>query len=145
MPRIAVLNLWLGFSVVTIAACGGIFVAFDLTEEFLLGNVTLNSWFQVLSRSAHGHFNLFGFLHVLFGLTIPYSRLPLWFKRWQTLGLGLATLAMGPGMLWRASLGPTDSFDINGMAIGIGSGFGLLALASHAVGLAMKYFERGST
>jgi hypothetical protein len=143
MPRIAILNMIIGFAVLFVAAAAGAFIANDLTEAFLKDMELLNSWNAVLSRSAHGHTNLFAILHVCFGLTIPYSVLSNKIKKIQTLGLFLGTFAMGPLMIARSTLPPSQGFDPLAISIGVFLSCSLAMLFSHAYGLTGKLLQRG--
>jgi hypothetical protein len=143
MPRIAILNMIIGFAVLFVAAAAGAFIANDLTEAFLKDMELLNSWHAVLSRSAHGHTNLFAILHVCFGLTIPYSVLSNKIKKIQTLGLFLGTFAMGPLMIARSTLPPSEGFDPLAIFIGVFLSCSLAMLFSHAYGLTGKLLQRG--
>lgn len=142
MPRLSILNMAIGFLVLFLAACIGSFIAFDMTEGYLRDPEILSSWQLALQKSSHGHSNLFGILHILFGLTLPYSKLSLNLRKWQTLGLFSGTLAMGPGMLWRAQLGPSESVDLASILVGGGLSLALLTLASHFFGLIYKLLEK---
>lgn len=143
MPRVAILNMVIGFAVLFVAAAAGAFIANDLTEAFLKDMELLNSWDAVLSRSAHGHTNLFAILHICFGLTIPYSLLSMRVKKLQTVGLFLGTFAMGPLMIIRAGMAPSDGFDPVSILIGLFLSCALAMLFSHAYGLAGKLLQRG--
>lgn len=138
MARIGILNMALGFAVLFLAASGGAFVSFDLTQAFLRDPAQLNSWQMTLLTSSHGHSNLFGLLHIAFGLTLAYSPLSPRLKVSQTLGLFAGVLAMGPGMIVRALGGPSDSFDLVGLSIGAGLSLSLASLGSHAAALFYK-------
>lgn len=142
MSRIALWNILIGFSVVVFAAMGGVFNSFTMTEGFLKDPQLLGAWETVVRNSSHGHTNLFGLLHVLFGLTIPYSSFSTRVKTWQTVGLFAGTLAMGPGMYIRAALGPTESMDPNGLVIGVFLFASLTALLAHVGGLGLKLSKR---
>jgi hypothetical protein len=143
MPRVAILNMVIGFAVLFVAAAAGAFIANDLSEAFLRDRELLNSWNAVLSRSAHGHTNLFAILHICFGLTIPYSVLSSRIKKFQTIGLFLGTFAMGPLMIVRASMAPSEGFDPVAILIGIFLSCALAMLFSHAYGLTGKLLQRG--
>lgn len=142
MPRVALLNMLIGFAVVVLAAMGGVFNSFTMTEGFLKDPQLLGAWETVVKNSSHGHTNLFALLHVLFGLTLPYSALPMRIKKWQTAGLFAGTLAMGPGMYMRAMLGPSESMDPNGVIIGVFLFAALTALLAHVMGLGVKLLKR---
>jgi hypothetical protein len=142
MPRIAILNFVIGFSVLFVAAAGGAFIANDLTEAFLRDQALLNNWNAVLSRSAHGHTNLFAILHICFGLTIPYSVFSDKTKGIQTAALAAGTFAMGPLMVIRSTMPPSDGLDVLSIVIGIFLSCALAMLFSHACGLLGKYLKR---
>lgn len=143
MPRLALLNMLIGFSVLALAAMAGAFIATDITQGYLRDKVVLESWALLLQKSAHGHTNLFALVHVCFGLTMPYSALPMRVKGWQTVGLALGTLGMAVGMTVRSFLGPTDGVDVAELAVGGMLSAALVAIASHAFGLAAKLKARG--
>lgn len=141
MQRIGILNMFIGFTLIFVAASAGAFVAVDATHRFLDGT-TVASWRDMLQASSHGHTTLFGLIHILFGLTIPYSTLPIHFKKIQTAGLFCGALAMGPMMMVRAALGPTPTFEWNGLLIGTLLSLALFAIAGHAYGLLAKFMAR---
>lgn len=141
MQRIGILNMFIGFTLIFVAASAGAFVAVDATHRFLDGT-TVASWRDMLQASAHGHTSLFGLIHILFGLTIPYSTLSLGLKKIQTGGILCGALAMGPMMMIRAALGPTPTFEWNGLLIGALLSFALFAIAGHAYGLLTKLTAR---
>src|SRR4051812_12910773 len=118
MPRLGVLNMMIGFLVLSIAAAAGPFLATDITAGYLHDKALLETWSLLLQKSSHGHTNLFGTLHVLFGLTLPYSALGNRVKKLQTIGLALGSLGMGPVLLVRAALGPTAGLDPTEIVIG---------------------------
>jgi len=143
MNRIGVINMMIGFVVLFLAAAGGGFVASDLTTGFLRDPEILTSWQTTLLASSHGHTNLFAMVHILLGLSLPYSALSLKIKKLQTFGLLAGTLAMGPGMMYRAFEGPTETLDFSGLLVGIGLSAALLTLISHSAGLYLHYSRRG--
>ena len=142
MPRLAIFNMMFGFLILSLAAAAGAFIATDISDGFLRDPAILDSWLLLLQRSAHGHTNLFGILHVVLGLTMPYSVLSPRSKLWQTIGLGLGSAAMGPGLMVRAYLGPAEGVDFTSAALGLMLSAALLALASHAFGLAGRILGR---
>ena len=75
MPRIAILNILIGWVAIVISAFGGVFIANDLASEFVINSGFQDSWRAVITQSSHGHFNMFGMLHIFMGLTMPYSLL----------------------------------------------------------------------
>lgn len=142
MPRLALFNICIGFIVLFLAAAAGAFIATDLTAGFLKDKAFVDSWAVMLSKSAHGHSNLFALTHIAFGLTMPYSRFSARVKLCQTIGLGLGTLAMGPILVARALHGPTESLDLLEIAIGSMLSCALLMMFSHAAGIAATLLKR---
>jgi hypothetical protein len=143
MPRLALVNMLLGFAALFLAAAAGSFIATTMTEGYLRDKAILDEWSLLLQRSAHGHTNLFGMLHVCFGLTMPYSALGARLKKLQTVGLAAGTVAMGPLMLWRAAAGPVEGLDASSAVIGVCLSAALAAIGSHAFGLGLKLARRG--
>ena len=135
MPRLGLFNMAVGFLVLFFAACAGAFVSFDLTEAFLKNTSLLHNWQMTLLSSAHGHSNLFGMLHILFGLTLSYSPLAPRYKALQTGGLFAGVIAMGPLMMIRSAWGPSESLEGIGLVIGLFLSCALATLASHAAAL----------
>ncbi len=142
MPRLAQFNLTFGFFILFLAAAAGAFIADDMTTGYLKDRALLETWTLLLSKSAHGHTNLFGLIHIAFGLTMSQSVFSSRIKLLQTVGLVLGTTAMAVLMLVRARLGPTEDFDVVGILIGALLSCALAALASHAAGLAAKLLRR---
>ena len=142
MSRIGIANLTWGFFMIFTAACGGVFVALRASEVFISGYVP-PTWESVLHASSHGHTSLFGMIHILFGLTIPYAAAGYRENLMKTIGLLAGSFAMGPLMLVRASLGPTLSTELNGILIGAALSCALLAIFYHVIGLARKLAVRG--
>lgn len=143
MNRVGVVNMLIGFVVLFLAAAAGSFIASDMTTGFLRDPELLTSWQTTLLTSSHGHTNLFAMIHILFGLTLPYSSLPVLWKKIQTIGLLSGTLAMGPGMMYRAYEGPTEAMDLSGLLVGLGLSTALITLISHGAGLYLHLLRRG--
>lgn len=141
MPRLGLLNMAIGFLVLFFAACAGAFVSFDMTEAFLKNTALLHNWQMTLLASAHGHSNMFGILHILFGLTLPYSQLGPQIKAWQTVGLFAGVVAMGPLMMVRSSWGPSESLESIGLVIGLFLSCALATLASHSAALIYRLIK----
>lgn len=141
MQRLGILNMFIGFALIFVAASAGAFVAVDATHRFLDGN-SVASWRDMLQASSHGHTTLFGLIHTLFGLTLPYSVLSSRLKKLQTAGIFCGAFAMGPMMMIRAALGPTPTFEWNGLLIGGLLSCALFAIAGHAYGLFAKFLAR---
>lgn len=141
MSRIALVNMAWGFVLIFVAACGGVFVALSSTESFINGPGT-PQWHSLLQTASHGHVSLFGVIHVLLGLTMPYTRASKFENRLKTAGVALGSMAMGPLLLIRGALGPTLSTELNGLLIGICLSCALFAIAYHALGLTLKIGQR---
>ncbi len=141
MSRIALVNMAWGFVLIFVAACGGVFVALSSTESFINGP-GVPQWQSLLQTASHGHVSLFGVIHVLLGLTMPYTRASKFENRLKTAGVALGSMAMGPLLLIRGALGPTLSTELNGLLIGICLSCALFAIAYHALGLTLKIGQR---
>jgi hypothetical protein len=144
MPRLAIFNMFLGFFVLTLVAAAGSFIATDITVGYLQDQKSLETWRLLIAKSSHGHTNLFAMIHIMFGLTMPYSKLSNRVKKIQTIGLFLGVLGMGPVMLMRGYLGPVDRVDLVEVCLGTMLSCALLSLVSHAAGLGMKWINRES-
>jgi hypothetical protein len=142
MPRLALFNLTFGFIVLFLAAAAGPFLATEITSGYLRDRALLETWQLALQKSAHGHANLFGLIHVAFGLTMAHSILPLWMKKAQTVGLMLGSISMGLVMLVRAAVGPVEGIDPTEIVLGITLSCALAAIGTHAFGLAGKMWRR---
>ena len=141
MPRIALVNMIIGFAVLTCTVLAGAFLVSAINDGYLHDRSILESWSHLLQKSAHGHSNLFGILHVVFGLTLPYSVYTQRIKIWQTAGLSLGTFAMGPLLVVRSILGPTIDVDMLGVVVGSFLSLSLISLASHTVGMTLKFLR----
>jgi hypothetical protein len=139
MSKVSLLNIIIGFVVIFVSASAGSFIVQDLTDGFLKDPSILTSWQTTILTSAHGHTNLFGMLHILMGLTFPYSVMSRFIKTLQTFGLFLGTLAMGPGMMLNAARGPSEMITLTTVLIGLGLSLALISIAIHCLGLLMKY------
>lgn len=142
MQRVALFNITAGFVIILIAACGGAFLGEEVTQAFKHSTDWLESWDYTLMKSAHNHFNQFGYLMVFFGLTLPYSRIPHKYKIWQTVGMICGAVGMGPLLLWRAAAGTGDLERVTGYAVGLFVSLALVALSAHVAGLIAKYKQR---
>jgi hypothetical protein len=141
MPRLGIFNLALGFFLLSLALAGGTFLSFYSTNAFLMDKSLLGSWWFTLARSAHTHASQFGVLHVLFGLSLPYSPWSPRFKMLQTILLGSGSFAMSALLLLRGLGEASSSFDLLGLLIGLGVMGALATLASHCYGLGYKFFR----
>ncbi len=142
MPRLSVVNLLIGFMVIVLASCGGFFVAYEAEKSFIFNGQVMQAWPFVLMKSAHGHLNLYGFLHIAMGLSLPYSQIGRRGELWQTVGLALGTFAMGFLLLLRAWQGvPSSQWNLLGIVIASALMSSILALIAHCYGLALKLFR----
>lgn len=123
---------------IALAAMAGSFIAIDITESYLNDLASLQSWQLTLMRSAHGHSNLFGMLHVAFATTLAWSRFSPRIKLWQTIGLLMGSLAMGPVMVVRSYLAVPTGIDLMGICVGVLLTGALLAVASHSYALFVR-------
>ncbi len=146
MPRIALWNLFFGFTVICLAAASGAIVANDMSNAFVdtiqTGRDATRDWTLTLQGSAHGHVNLFGMLHIALGLTMPYARQTPRMRVLITAGLTLGSIAMGPLMIWRSLLQPVRDIEANGIMIGIFLCLSLAALLIHSAGLWQAFARR---
>lgn len=138
MSRIGIANILLGFLVIIIASCGGFFLATDADKAFLIDKEILSSWQYTLFKSAHGHLNSFGILHILMGLSISYSQLSIRWLWMQSIGLFLGTFTMGALVFARAYTGVPQGLDVLGVVIGVLLMCSLISLCMHCYGLALK-------
>ncbi len=138
MPRIALFNMALGFTILFFAAAAGALVAWDITDAWLYNKDHVGSWALMLQKSAHGHTNLFGILHICLGLTMPYATCSPRLRLMQTAGLACGTFAMGPLMVIRSWQGPTEKFDLTGGLTGLFLSFALAAIALQAGALVRR-------
>lgn len=139
MSRIAIANFLIGFVAISIAFCGGFFLATDAERAFLYDPSLMTGWQYTLLKSAHGHLNLFAYLHILFGLTLPYTSFSQRVKVWQSIGFAAGTIAMGGLLFLRAYDMPTlHGVDWLGGFIGVCLSATLASLLVHSYGLLIK-------
>ena len=138
MPRLSLLNLFIGFFTLFFAASAGAFLATTTTRSMMQDPSYLTGWAYTLQRSAHGHTNLFGLLHIALGLTLPYSRVGRIWQAYQTLGLLLGTLGMSVLMLVRSQVPPSEEFDFLGLVTGVFLTAALLSLGTHTLALGYR-------
>ena len=138
MPRLSILNFVIGFCVLGLSSASGVFLANDITAGFIKDPAILNGWELSLHRSAHGHTNLFGMLHVLMGLTFPYSVLGASAKKFQTMGLAAGTAAMSIGLFIKGLRAPNFDPTVLDVGIGIALSLALLAVGMHIFGLTAR-------
>lgn len=137
MPRIALVNMFLGFSLIFISAMAGVFLANDITINFISTPELNNGWNQLLLKSAHGHTNLFGLIHICFALTLPYNGLQKKNKI-LTIGLTLGSIAMSLGMYCKAFSQPSTDIQFLDLIIGVFLFCWMMAIVSHLYGLLKK-------
>ena len=132
-----------GFLVIVFAACLGIFIVRQVEVYEETRQALLTSWTYLLLKSSHGHCNLFGMLHILFALSLPYSHFSNDIKFYQGLGLMLGTVSMGVLMLIRYFIEPLSLTDsIIKIFLGLFLSLALLSLASHSYALFYKLLKR---
>ena len=142
LSRVALANMTWGFFLLFVAACGGAFVALHLTEAFMSQNVAPN-WQSTLQTSSHGHTSLFGIIHVLLGLTIPYDGQTNKIRVLKSIALFCGSFAMGPLMLMRSAFGPAASTSWTGILVGVALAVALFGVLSHSVDLFRRLAFRG--
>ena len=138
MPKISLINICFGFFLIFCASMGGFFLGQETKEIISQNSLDLLKWEILIYKSAHAHTNLFGMLHILFGITIPYSKLSLTFKKLQTLGLMLGSLSMSVIMFFRAKINPYMDSDYGGAVMGVFLTLALLSIGVHCIGLTYK-------
>ena len=138
MPRISILNFLLGYLFIFLSASGGFFLSEEYTMAHLQGGDDLQSWWLQIAASAHGHTNLFGMLHILLGLTIPYSFKSRKIRVLKTVGLFLGSLAMSFLLYFRAYQKPTLGYDFIGILIGVCLSGALFSIGLQIFGLILK-------
>ena len=138
MSQVSLWNILIGFFVVFLAACAGVFLADNMTSHYVYQSSQVLSWEQVIVKSAHSHTNSFGMLHILLGLTLPYSRVSLMVKILQTIALGLGTVAMSVLMMIKSQYPAVMGYDGLGALIGICLSATFMGILSHCYGLALR-------
>ena len=142
MTKLGLTHILVGFWLIFIASCGGFFLADHRLESFLRGRPDeLLSWWMVLQSSAHGHTNLFGMLHILSGLTLPYSSLNPPLKALQFISLLAGSLAMSALLVARSFHMPTHLADPLGVLIGLLLSCSLISIVLHISGLSIKWWQ----
>ena len=141
MPQLGVFNMLVGFVLIFLASCGGFFISTQTVEAMQHAPSQLSEWSMTLQRSAHGHTNLFGLLHITFGLTLPYSAFSNKVKKLQTSGLVAGSLAMSLCLVLRSFQMPSHSIDGLGIFSAVLLCATMAALLSHITGLALKLYR----
>ncbi len=137
MPKLALYNIAWGFSWICIAAAAGAFVSTSLTEQYL-NEVASKNWLLTLKTSAHGHTNMLAMVQILFGITMPYSKLSMHLKRLQTWGISLGVAAMAFGLLSIGFRGPTRDIHLFEVVTGVLLACMLLSLIAHVYGILLR-------
>lgn len=132
----------IGFSLICLAAMAGAFIAQEATEAFVKDPSQLAAWGFTLRKSSHAHTNLFGMLHIVFGLTLPYSGMGIKIKRFQTLGLAAGSVAMSVGMILRAQFSSPSTEGWLDYGVAACLSLALVALMIHVTGLSQALFRR---
>lgn len=128
----------IGFLVIFFSASAGPFLSYYVLDGFILDEKILSSWELWLLRSAHAHTALFGLLQVVFGLTLPYSRISNSFKNWQTIGITCGILAMAIVLPLKSFIIPSNEIHIIDIVFGTLISLFYLAIATHVMGLVMR-------
>jgi hypothetical protein len=138
MSKISLVNMLLGFVFIFLSASAGFFLSEEFTRAHVMGGTDLNSWWLQLSASAHGHTNLFGIVHIMLGLTFPYSFKNTKIKVIQTIGMTLGSIAMSFLLYYRAGQTPSLEYDLIGILIGVGLTGTLVAIGLQILGISLK-------
>ncbi|MCX6119891.1 MAG: hypothetical protein NT027_20340 [Proteobacteria bacterium] len=142
MARLSLVYMLIGFVLVFLSASGGVFIALDLTYKFISNDQAV-SWLTTLQTSSHGHTALFGVVDILIGLTLPYVIASERMKLIQFYAVVAGSIAMGPGMIARAFIGPEVESDVLGIVMGCMLSAWLFAIGYHIFGLSKKiYFSK---
>ena len=141
MSKVSLINMLIGFCLLFLSACAGLFVV-NQTTLILEAKQNLITWQNILQKSAHGHTGLFAMIHISFALTLPYSRLKHKIKILQTVGLSSGSIAISFLLFIRSNVERNKDFDLLGIIIGTCLSFTLIAIFTHCVGLAIKVFEK---
>ena len=70
MSKVSVINVLIGWIGLVISAFAGVFIASDLSTEFINHSQMSETWKSVIIQSSHGHSNMFSMIHILFGLSL---------------------------------------------------------------------------
>lgn len=145
MSRVAILNMVLGFWWIFLASCGGFFLAQYRQQVYISGGdpIQLLEWWMVLQKSAHAHTNLFGMIHILVGLTMPYSLISKVLKICLTGGLAIGSFTMSILVFVHAHLLPETIYSWVSVMIGVGLSLWLVSVAIHVSGLMIKWQRMG--
>ena len=142
MSKVSLINILTGWIGMVMSAFAGVFLATDISTEFINHSEMSETWNQVILQSAHGHFNMFSMIHILFGLTLAYSPLSDRVKVVQTIFLSGGLIGMGPLMYIRSNIKPTPELGLVEASIGIALSMALLAMCLHSYAIATKLLKR---
>ncbi len=145
MSKVSLINVLIGWVGLVISAFAGVFIASDLSTEFINHSQMSETWKSVIIQSSHGHSNMFSMIHILFGLSLSYSVYSSRIKLIQTILLFMGLIAMGPLMYLRSNIKPTPDLGLVEVSIGICLSLSLLSMCSHCMGIASKLFKRPYT
>ena len=136
VSKLALINIIIGFWLIFIASSGGFFIA-DWQKNLVLNNkfIELLSWWGLIAKSSHGHTNLFGMLHILFGLTLEISTMRIIVKYLQTVAFFMGSLAMSVLLFIRSYHKPTFNEDVLSVIIGFLLSIYLLGILTHIIAL----------
>ena len=134
----------LGFLLLFVGALGGFFVAYSLGEAYKHNPDAIGGWQLALMAASHGHTSLFGSLHILVGLTMPYCLTSAKTKVFQTIGIIMGAISMSFLMMLRMNQKIPNSVteDYLGFLISIGLLMSIVALGLQCLGLLKKIFQR---
>jgi hypothetical protein len=145
MSKVSLINVLIGWLGLVIAAFAGVFIASDISTEFINSSQMSETWKSVIIQSSHGHSNMFSMIHILFGLSLSYSVYTSRVKFIQTIFLFMGLFAMGPLMYLRSNIKPTPEMGWVEVSIGVCLSLSLLSMCSHCLGIASKFFKRPYT
>ena len=141
MSRLSISHFLFGFWLIAFSALLGAFISTEETRSFILDPKIRDSWQSVLLKSSHGHSSLFGLIHIVFGLTLPYSRLSHRIKVFQTIGLLCGSGCMNILLVVKAFHMPILGFDLLGIFMGFGLSFWILSVIFHCFGLSKSLLK----
>ena len=111
MSKVSLINILIGWIGLVISAFAGVFIASDLSTEFINHSQMSETWKSVIIQSSHGHSNMFSMIHILFGLSLSYSVYTNRTKIIQTIFF-MGIVAMGPLMYLRSNIKPTPELGL---------------------------------
>lgn len=135
-------NIAFGFFVIGLISCAGAVMSFDVTDAIVRDPQTLLAWKAILQKSAHAHGNLFGMLHILFGMTLQHSLFSHRVRLAQTGGFLLGSLAAGPLMWVRSFSSAPDETMVLTYILSVFFVAALVAIFSHSLGVFLSLKKR---